>query len=48
MIVTEKENKTIIFALEEYLQILEKQGEYDMRNTLLELIWKLDRARNDV
>lgn len=43
MEITTKESKTIIFALEEYAQILDKQQEYDLRNNLLELIWKLDR-----
>ena len=38
---TEKEIGTIIFALEEYANILEIENSFDTRNYVYELIWKL-------
>lgn len=40
-----KERGTIIFALEEYAQVLERENSYLARNKVYELIWKLDTER---
>ena len=37
-----KEKGTIIFALEEYAKVLEVEMDYKSRNSVLELIWKID------
>ena len=37
-----KEKGTIIFALEQYAEVLEGEGSYQAKNSVLELIWKLD------
>lgn len=37
-----KERGTIIFALEQYAEVLEGEGSYQAKNSVLELIWKLD------
>lgn len=37
-----KERGTIIFALEEYAKVLEIENSYEAKNSVLELIWKLD------
>jgi len=42
---TDKERGTIIFALEEYANILEMQESYEAKNSVLELIWKLDSKK---
>lgn len=44
---TDKERGTIIFALEEYANILEIQESYEARNSVLELIWKLDSQEGE-
>jgi hypothetical protein len=38
MELTEKEISTIVFALEEYAQTLEKEGNFKFRNQVYELI----------
>ena len=38
---TDKEFSTIIFALEEYQEILDKENAIDTRNYVMELIWKV-------
>ena len=38
---TKKEIGTIIFALEEYANVLEIENSFDARNNVYELIWKL-------
>jgi hypothetical protein len=38
---TKKEIETIIFALEEYANVLEIENSFDARNNVYELIWKL-------
>jgi hypothetical protein len=43
---TEKETGTVIFALEEYAQVLEKENSYEAKNNVLELIWKIDALSN--
>lgn len=40
--INKKEIGTIIFALEEYANILEIEKSFDARNYVYELIWKLD------
>jgi hypothetical protein len=37
-----KERGTIVFALEQYAEILELENSYEAKNSVLELIWKLD------
>jgi hypothetical protein len=37
-----KERGTVIFALEEYAKVLEDEHSYEAKNSVLELIWKLD------
>jgi hypothetical protein len=44
---TDKERGTVIFALEEYANILEMQESYEARNSVLELIWKLDSVKGE-
>jgi hypothetical protein len=39
----ERERGTIIFALELYAQLLEKEKDYEARNKVFELIWRLDK-----
>ena len=39
---TNKERGTVIFALEEYAKMLEGENSYEAKNSVLELIWKLD------
>lgn len=41
MKVSEKELGTIIYSLEEYQQLLDKEGSIETRNYVMELIWKL-------
>lgn len=36
-----KQIGTIVFALEQYCEILEKKKEYTLRNKVYEIIWKL-------
>jgi hypothetical protein len=38
---TKKEVGTIVFALEQYCEILENNQEYILRNKVYEIIWKL-------
>lgn len=40
---TKKEMGTIIFALENYSQLMQKEKDYNMRNYIYDLINKLDR-----
>ena len=40
-----KERGTIVFALEEYAKVLESENSYEAKNSVLELIWKLDTPR---
>jgi hypothetical protein len=40
-----KEIGTIVFALEEYAQILEIEKDYKTKNYILELIWKVNTKR---
>jgi hypothetical protein len=44
---TNKERGTVIFALEEYANILEMQESYEAKNSVLELIWKLDSVKGE-
>jgi len=44
---TDKERGTIIFALEEYANILEIEESYEAKNSVLELIWKLDSVKGE-
>ena len=44
---TDKEIGTIIFALEEYASILETERSYQAKNSVLELIWKLDQQEKE-
>jgi hypothetical protein len=37
-----RETGTIIFALEEYAKVLEIENSFEAKNSVLELIWKLD------
>jgi hypothetical protein len=39
---TKQEIGTIIFSLEEYANILEIEKNFNARNNVFELIWKLD------
>jgi hypothetical protein len=41
--ISNKEKVTIIFALEEYAKVLEKENSHEAKNNVLELIWKLDQ-----
>jgi hypothetical protein len=43
--VSKKEIGSIIFALENYAQLLEKEGSYENRNNIYNLISKLERGR---
>jgi hypothetical protein len=43
----EKERGTVIFALEEYAQLLERENSYLARNKVYELIWKLSSDRRE-
>jgi hypothetical protein len=38
-----KDKGIVIFALEQYVQVLEKESNYVSRNNVLELIWQLER-----
>ena len=38
---SKRERGTIIFALEEYAQLLEKEKDYQSRNRVWELIWRI-------
>ena len=40
-----KDKGSIIFALEEYARALEIDSNYTARNSVLEIIWKLDSGR---
>jgi hypothetical protein len=42
-----KERGTIVFALEQYAEILELENSYDAKNSVLELIWKLDTREGE-
>lgn len=42
-----KEINTVIFALEEYAKVLEIENSYDAKNSVLELIWKLDMSERE-
>jgi hypothetical protein len=42
-----KERGTIVFALEEYAKVLELENSYDAKNSVLELIWKLDTQEGE-
>ena len=42
-----KERGTIVFALEQYAEILEIENSYDAKNSVLELIWKLDTREGE-
>ena len=42
-----KEINTVIFALEEYAKVLEIENSYDAKNSVLELIWKLDMSKRE-
>jgi hypothetical protein len=42
-----KERGTIVFALEQYAEILELENSYDAKNSVLELIWKLDTQEGE-
>ena len=42
-----KERGTIIFALEQYAEALEGEGDYQAKNSVLELIWKLDEREGE-
>lgn len=42
-----KERGTVIFALEEYAKVLEIENDYDAKNSVLELIWKLDMSKGE-
>ena len=42
-----KERGTIVFALEQYAEILELENSYEAKNSVLELIWKLDSREGE-
>jgi hypothetical protein len=42
-----KERGTIVFALEEYAKVLEIENSYEAKNSVLELIWKLDTREGE-
>jgi hypothetical protein len=42
-----KEKGTIIFALEQYAEALEGEGNYQAKNSVLEIIWKLDMSERE-
>jgi hypothetical protein len=42
-----KERGTIIFALEEYAKVLEIENSYEAKNSVLNLIWKLDMSKRE-
>jgi hypothetical protein len=42
-----KERGTIVFALEQYAEILELENSYEAKNSVLELIWKLDTREGE-
>lgn len=42
-----KERGTIVFALEEYAKVLEIENSYEAKNSVLELIWKLDAGEGE-
>lgn len=42
-----KERGTIVFALEEYAKVLEIENSYEAKNSVLELIWKLDTRERE-
>jgi hypothetical protein len=44
---TNKERGTVIFALEEYAKVLEIENSYEAKNSVLELIWKLDMSEGE-
>ena len=41
MKLTEKEKGTIIFALEQYADLAENAESYQLKNSILEIIWKV-------
>lgn len=43
--ITNKEFGTIIFALEEYQNILDKENDISTRNYVIELIWKVSAMK---
>ena len=45
VMLSNKERGTIIFALEEYAKVLESENSYEAKNSVLELIWKLDTPK---
>ena len=45
---TDKEFSTIVFALEEYQEILDKENAIDTRNYVMELIWKVCAMKEEV
>jgi len=47
IMLSDKERGTIIFALEEYAKVLEIENDYDTKNSVLELIWKLDMSERE-
>jgi len=48
MKLTDKEYGTIIFALEEYQDILDKEGDVATRNYVIDLIHKVDNYKGEV
>jgi hypothetical protein len=42
-----KERGTVIFALEEYAKVLEIENSYQAKNSVLEIIWKLDMSKRE-
>jgi len=47
MKLSDKEYGTIIFALEEYQNILDKEGDVATRNYVIDLIHKLDNNKGE-
>ena len=47
MKLTDKEYGTIIFALEEYQSILDKEGDVTTRNYVIDLIHKVDNHKGE-
>jgi len=47
MKLTDKEYGTIIFALEEYQSILDKEGDVTTRNYVIDLIHKVDNQKEE-
>jgi hypothetical protein len=47
MKLTDKEYGTIIFALEEYQSILDKEGDVATRNYVIDLIHKVDNNKGE-